>query len=35
MTQGQVEWLEAPSLAVGLSQPFAAEVAQPPVAVAT
>ena len=35
MTRGQVEGLEAPSLAVGSSQPFAAEVAQPPVAVAT
>ena len=35
MMWGQVEGLEAPSLAVGSSQPFAAEAAQPPVAVAT
>ena len=35
LTWGQVEGLEAPSMAVGSSQPFAAEVAQPPVAVAT
>ena len=35
MTQGQVEELEAPLLAVGSSQPFVAEAAQPPVAVAT
>ena len=35
ITWGQVEGLEAPSLAVGSSQLFAAEVAQPPVAVAT
>ena len=35
MTRGQVEGLEAPSLVVGSSQPFVAEVAQPPVAVAT
>ena len=35
MTWGQVEGLEAPSLAVGLSQPFMAEAAQPPVVVAT
>ena len=32
---GQVEGLEAPSLAAGSSQPFVAEAAQPPVAVAT
>ena len=35
MMRGQVEGLEAPSVAVGLSQPFAAEAAQPPVAVVT
>ena len=35
LTQGQVEGLEAPLLAVGSSQPFAAEAAQPPVAVAS
>ena len=35
MMRGQVEGLEAPSLAVGLSQPFVAEAAQLPVAVAT
>ena len=35
MTWGQLEGLEAPLLAVGSSQPFAAEVAQPPVAVAS
>ena len=35
LTQGQVEGLEAPSMAVGSSQPFMAEAAQPPVAVAT
>ena len=35
MMRGQVEGLEAPSLAVGSSQPFAAEAAQPLMAVAT
>ena len=35
MTWGQVEGLEVPSVAVGSSQPFVAEAAQPPVAVAT
>ena len=35
MMRGQVEGLEAPSLAVGLSQPFVAEAAQLPVVVAT
>ena len=35
LTWGQVEGLGAPSMAVGLSQPFAAEAAQPPVVVAT
>ena len=35
LTRGQVEELGAPSMAVGSSQPLAAEAAQPPVAVAT
>ena len=35
LTRGQVEGLGALSMAVGSSQPFAAEAAQPPVAVAT
>ena len=35
MMWGQVEGLEAPSLAVGSSQPFVAEAAQPQVVVAT
>ena len=35
LTGGQVEGLGAPSMAVGSSQPFAAEAAQPLVAVAT
>ena len=35
LTWGQVEGLGARSSAVGSSQPFAAEAAQPPVAVAT
>ena len=35
LMRGQVEGLEAPSVAVGSSQPFVAEAAQPPVAVAT
>ena len=35
LTQGQVEGLGALSMAVGSSQPFAAEATQSPVAVAT
>ena len=35
LMRGQVEGLEAPSMAVGSSQLFAAEAAQPPVAVVT
>ena len=35
LTRGQVEGLGALSMADGSSQPFAAEAAQPPVAVAT
>ena len=35
LTRGQVEGLGAPSMAVGSSQPFVTEAAQPPVAVAT
>ena len=35
LTWGQVKGLEAPSLAAGSSQPFAAEAAQLPMAVAT
>ena len=35
LKRGQVEGLEDPSMVVGSSQPFVAEAAQPPVAMAT